>query len=119
MSIAAATVILAIVSILALLAAAPLIYLLRRARRKARQDQSGLAPQPLSLLQALPGLFIVVALFFAYAAEYIAPQSWLGQRVTTLEGKFWLFLLVWVTLFAVERAIRSLRRRNEDDRGLK
>jgi len=121
MSLLAATVILVIATVLALLVAAPLLYLLRRARRRTQGEQSrpeqlGLSGQPLTLLQALPGLLIVAVLFFAFATEYIAPQSWLGQRVTTMEGKLWLFVLVWLTLFAIGRATRDFRSRSTADR---
>ena len=117
MSLFAVTVILVVASILALVVAAPLLYLLRRARRRRIAQLPDQATQHLSLLQALPGLLIVFALFFAYAAEYIAPQSWLGQQVTTMEGKFWLSILVWVTLFAVARAIRSLSGKSSKNQG--
>jgi hypothetical protein len=68
-----------------------------------------LATQSLSWKQAVPSLIIVVALFFAYAAEYFAPESWLGLRIRTMEGKFWLLIFIWLSLYSIGIVIRSLR----------
>ena len=117
MSLISAAVILLVSSILTLLVASPILYLLRRRRMRRGGDQASLISQPLTFIQALPGLLIVIALFFAYSAEYIAPQSWLGQRVTTFEGRFWLFIFVWLTLLAIERIVRSIWRGHQARRG--
>ena len=95
-----------------ILIAAPIIFLIRRSRRKPKTQPPTIATQPLNWKQALPGLVIVVALFFAYATEYVAPESWLGLRVRTMEGKFWLFILIWLVLYSVERMVRSFRAKN-------
>lgn len=113
MSLTTAALILAIASALALLLASPLIYLLRKKRRHPREVAPGPAEQPLTWLQALPGMLIVVAMFFAFAAEYFAPESWFGQRMAAMGGKFWFFMLVWLALFAIDRAVRELMNRQK------
>jgi hypothetical protein len=112
MSIKVAAFILVLATLMAILIAAPIIFLIRKSRRKNTDQPPTLATQSLNWKQALPGLVIVVALFFAYAAEYIAPESWLGLRVRTMEGKFWLFVLIWLVLYSIERIVRSFRAKN-------
>ena len=112
MSIKVAAIIFVFASVLALLIAAPWIYLLRRSRRRQKLRPQTIATQSLNWKQAVPGLILAAVLFFAYAAEYIAPESWLGLRVRTLEGKFWLFVLLWLVLYSIERIVRRLASKN-------
>jgi cytochrome c biogenesis factor len=109
MSVLAATIILLIATVLALVVTAPLLYFLRKNRKKPTSAAPAQTTQSLTVIQALPGILVVIALFFAFAMEYIAPHSWLGQRITTMEGRFWFTALVWLALFAVARAVRSFR----------
>jgi len=103
MSPLAAIVIFAIASVLAVLLATPLILWLRRRRRKSVSSMARQSPESISLLQVAPGLLVVALLAAAYASEYVAPDSWLGQRVANTDGKFWLFLLVIIPVFLLER----------------
>lgn len=105
MSPLAATIIFAIAIVLAVLLAAPLILWLRQRRR--RRDPASAVPPPesLTLLQVAPGLINVFLLAVAFASEYVAPDSWLGQRVANPNGKFWLFLLIIIPVFLLERAL--------------
>ena len=105
MSPLAAALIFAIASVLAVLLAAPLIFWLRRRRRKNDPSSATEPPGKISLLQAAPGLLAVALLAAALASEYMAPDGWLGQRVANSNGKFWLFLLVMIPLFLLERAL--------------
>ena len=103
-----AIVILLICLAVALAVCAPLIYITRklRGRRGARVPVS----KKLPLDQFLLGLVLVSVLFLAFAQEYIAPGSWLGARVTTNEGRFWLSILVsfvFAVLFYIYFILRS------------
>lgn len=96
MSYSAVLLIFAFCSVLAILVAAPLIYGLRRLRkRRPAQHETGVQ-KTLSVAQTLPALTLVVLLFMAFSQQFIAPESWLGSRVTTVEGRFWLSLLIFL-----------------------
>ena len=103
MSPLAATIIFAIAIVLAVLLAAPLILWLRRRRRKAGAAGASQPPESISLLQVAPGILVVALLAGGFASEYVAPDSWLGQRVANSNGKFWLFLLIIIPVFLLER----------------
>ena len=91
-----ALVIFAVCTLFALAVCAPVIYLTRRLRRR-RNGSSGAPPRKaMSISQAIPGLILVVALFLAFAQQYISPVSWLGSRVSTDIGRFWLSVLVFL-----------------------
>ena len=105
MSPLAAALIFAISIFLAALLAAPLIFWLRRRRRKSDPTFTADPPGKITLLQAAPGLLAVALLAAAFAGEYVAPDGWLGQRVANPNGRFWLFLLVMIPVFLLERAL--------------
>jgi len=105
MSPLAAALIFAIAIVLAVLLAAPLIFWLRRRRRKNDPTSASSPAESVSWLQATPGLLAVALLAAAFASEYVAPDGWLGQRVANSNGKFWLFLLVMIPVFLLERAL--------------
>lgn len=119
MSLFATLLILTLVAGLALLLAAPFIYLLRKLRRKLSPKVPAWAAQRLTWRQALPGLILVLALLIAFSTAHIAPHSWLGQRVATMEGKFWLALFLWIAMTALEHGLRELRSHFSKHKGLK
>jgi len=118
MSIAAASIILALVIVLALLVAAPFLYFSRKRRAKQSSLPQTFMTTPMTWRQAAPGLILVAALMASFATAYVAPDSWLGSRVQTLEGKGWLFIFLTLLFYSVERAIYGLpwRRRNHGGR---
>ncbi len=103
MSVLAAAIIFAIAVVLSLVLAAPLIFWLRRRRRRIDPTSTSSPPGTISWFQAAPGLVAVAILAAAFASEYVAPDGWLGQRVANTDGKFWLFLLVMIPVFLIER----------------
>lgn len=46
-------------------------------------------------------------MFLAFAQQYVAPDSWLGTRVTTGEGRFWLSLFLAVSMTAIGYGLRE------------
>jgi hypothetical protein len=96
MSHSAVLLIFAFCSVLAIVVAAPLIDGLRKLRRRRSAQHETGVQKKLSVAQALPALILVVLLFLAFAQQFIAPESWLGSRVTTAEGRFWLSLLIFL-----------------------
>ena len=118
MSIATASFIFALVIVLALLVAVPFIYFSRKRHAKQRSLPQTFMTTPMTWKQAAPGLILVAALMASFATAYVAPDSWLGSRVQTFEGKGWLFILLTLVFYSVERAICGLpwRRRNHGGR---
>jgi protein-S-isoprenylcysteine O-methyltransferase Ste14 len=94
MSYLTALVIFIFCTVLAVVVCAPFIYIARR-RRSRRVARDQIHPgKRLSLAQATASLAMVAVLFFAFAHQYIAPDGWLGTRVRTGEGRFWLMVLL-------------------------
>jgi nitric oxide reductase large subunit len=111
MSYVSALLIFAICTLLAVVACAPFIYLVRK-RRKRRAAIEGLpAGKKLSMAEALPGLVLVLLLFLAFAHQYIAPEGWLGARVSSGEGRFWFSVLALLVVAVANYLWRSHRNR--------
>jgi hypothetical protein len=103
MSALVAVVILVAASALAVVLAMPLIVWLRRRRARVPRS-SGMGSADATLLDVAPGLLVVVMLLVGFASEYLAPDSWLGQRMAQRDGKFWFFLLVMIPVCLLELA---------------
>jgi hypothetical protein len=86
--------ILLICAALAVAVCAPLIYIVRRLKRRSTGGAQAPTGRPPSTREVISGLVLVFTLFLAFAQQYIAPDSWLGARVATNEGRFWFTVLV-------------------------
>ena len=53
---------------------------------------------------------MVMVMFMAFAHQYIAPESWLGSRLTTGEGRFWFSVLLFLIMAVIGYAWRSFGR---------
>ncbi len=109
MSYSAAILIFAVCSVLAIVVAAPLIYLVRRKRKRSGTQSEQPTSKSLSLAQALPGLLLVVFMFLVFAHQFIAPDSWLGSKVTTQEGRLWFSLLVVLIVMVLSHLWRTFK----------
>jgi sterol desaturase/sphingolipid hydroxylase (fatty acid hydroxylase superfamily) len=97
--------------LLAVAVCAPIIFIARRLRRRRTARESMALTRKMPMVQAIPGLVLVVVLFLAFASQYIAPDSWLGTRVATGEGRFWLSILVFLLFAATNYLWIGLKRR--------
>jgi ABC-type Fe3+ transport system permease subunit len=111
MSYFTAALILLICVALAVLVCVPFIYIVRKFRRRQGGQQQGLSINRLSVVQALPGLILVLVLFFAFAHQYIAPESWLESRLKTDEGRFWFWVLASMVFALLPNAWGRLKAR--------
>jgi len=100
MSHAAALVILAVTAALAIIIAAPFLYLSRRRKKRLGvklEDVSNQVP-----LRALPGIAAYVAvLFFGFAYAYTEPDTWFGQQMKTGVGRLSFFLVPLLIVFVL------------------
>jgi ABC-type dipeptide/oligopeptide/nickel transport system permease component len=101
MSYLSAILIFIICILLAVAVCAPLIYIARRLRRRRTARENTALIRKMPMPQAIPSFLLVVVLFLAFAYPYIAPDSWLGARVATGEGRFWLSILVFLLFAAI------------------
>ena len=111
MSYSTAILILFICSALAVVVAAPFIYIARRRRRCGSNQTSATGGKNLSVTEALPGLLLVGLMFFAFAHQFITPDSWLGSRVTTGEGRFWFSVLSFLIVLVLNYLWAAFKRR--------
>jgi len=100
MSHAAALVILAVTTALAIVIAAPLLYLSRRRKRRLGIKLDEVTNQvPLG---ALPGIAAYVAvMFFGFAYAYTEPDTWFGQQMKTGIGRLSFFLVPLLIVFVL------------------
>jgi protein-S-isoprenylcysteine O-methyltransferase Ste14 len=111
MSYSAAFLIFLICSAMAVVVAAPFLYLARRWHRRGSSQKSVPASRKMTPAQAIPGLLLVALMFFAFAHQFIAPNSWLGSRVTTGEGRFWFSVLIFLIFLVLNYIWITFRRR--------
>lgn len=112
----AALAIFLIISIIACLLSAPIIYLLRR--RKTNADVANSEPyrKALSFWQVVPGLAFIILMYFLLAQEHVASSSWLGQRLAAKDGHTRFFVLAAVIWFAIVLLVAALTHRRRRSR---
>ena len=111
-----ALLIFALVTVLAIVLSLPIIYWLRRRRRKQKvNDELNVLNARLTLLQALPGLIFAAVLATAFLTEYIAPSSWFGQRISGWEGKVWFFIFGYICVTVIELTFRAFARKRPNE----
>jgi heme/copper-type cytochrome/quinol oxidase subunit 2 len=109
-----ALLILAICTVLAVVVAAPFIYLVRWLRRRRTNQGRESVGKKMTVAEVLPQVLLVLVMFLAFAHEIIAPEGWLGSRVKTGEGKFWFSVLIFLLLLVLNYAwtLFKYRKRN-------
>lgn len=106
MSHAAALFILAVTAVLAIVIAAPFLYLSRR-RKKRLGIKLDEAPNQVPL-RALPGIVAYVAvMFFGFAYAYTEPDTWFGQQMKTGVGRLSFFIVPLLIVFVLNYRVAT------------
>ena len=124
MSYLSAIVILLICVIVAVVVCAPFIYSSSKKRNRPGGGEQTPNGKTLSPSQLVPVVIVVLVNFMAFAQQYIAPESWMGTRVTTIEGRFWLSILVILVIavlnyiwFSIKAHINKPKQSAQDSKG--